>query len=162
MENRRSLPPTVTEEVTDDLARRTAAVDALLPQTQCGRCGYSACRPYAEAVAAGREDIDLCPPGGLYTLAALAELLGCEPPPAPGRGSLQVARVARVREADCIGCVRCLRACPVDAIVGAPGRMHTVLAQDCTGCELCLPVCPTACIVLEAAPTEPPAAVVRR
>ena len=152
--NERRRPPATRAEET---ARCVEAVDALLPQTQCGRCGYTGCRPYAEAVVGG-EAINRCPPGGAPTLLALAELLGCEPPPLPpGWEREWPGRVARVREADCIGCVRCLQACPVDAIVGAPGRMHQVLAQDCTGCELCLPVCPVNCIVLEEAPaTSPP------
>lgn len=120
------------------------AIDARLPQTQCAQCGYPGCRPYAEAVARG-EAVNLCPPGGEATQQALARLLnrqaGAAPPAPP-------AQVARIDEAACIGCFRCVEACPVDAIVGAPQLMHTVLAERCTGCELCLPPCPVDCIDL--------------
>ena len=125
------------------------AIDALLPQTQCAQCGYPGCRPYAEAVAAGAR-IDLCPPGGDATFEALKALLGRSEgasPPAPE------PLFARVREADCIGCFLCIRACPVDAIIGAPGYMHTVIEEECTGCELCVPACPVDCIdLIPAAP----------
>ena len=120
------------------------AIDALLPQTQCAQCGYPGCRPYAEAVAAGAA-IDLCPPGGNATFEALGALLGRSggvPPPAPQN------LLARIREEECIGCFLCTRACPVDAIIGAPGYMHTVIEAECTGCELCLPACPVDCIDL--------------
>ena len=120
------------------------AIDALLPQTQCAQCGYPGCRPYAEAVAGGAA-IDLCPPGGRATFEALQGLLGRSggtAPPAPEPA------LARIREAECIGCFLCIRACPVDAIIGAPGFMHTVIEDECTGCELCLPACPVDCIDL--------------
>ena len=120
------------------------AIDALLPQTQCAQCGYPGCRPYAQAVAAGAA-IDLCPPGGQATFEALKALLdrsGGIAPPAPEPA------LAQIREADCIGCFLCVRACPVDAIIGAPGFMHTVIEDECTGCELCLPACPVDCIDL--------------
>ena len=120
------------------------AIDALLPQTQCAQCGYPGCRPYAQAVAAGAS-IDLCPPGGKATFDALKTLLGRSegiPPPAPEPA------LARIREAECIGCFLCIRACPVDAIIGAPGFMHTVIEDECTGCELCVPACPVDCIDL--------------
>ncbi|MEQ8485400.1 MAG: electron transport complex subunit RsxB [Pseudomonadales bacterium] len=121
------------------------AIDALLPQTQCAQCGYPGCRPYAEAVAGG-EALNLCPPGGEETQQALARLLGRDPGALP---AAPPAQVARIDEDACIGCFRCVEACPVDAIVGAPQLMHTVLAERCTGCELCLPPCPVDCIDLE-------------
>jgi len=124
-------------------------IDRLLPQTQCGQCNYAGCRPYARAIAAGEADINQCPPGGDAGVRALAELLGREPKPLnPDNGAVKPPVVARVVEADCIGCTKCILACPVDAIVGAPRQMHTVIADLCTGCELCLPPCPVDCIVL--------------
>jgi electron transport complex protein RnfB len=122
-------------------------VDALLPQTQCTRCGYSGCRPYAEAVVAGAADINQCPPGGAATIDALAALLGRPALPLnPACGAEGPALVAEIDEAACIGCAKCLPPCPVDAIVGAPKQMHTVLAALCTGCELCVAPCPVDCI----------------
>ncbi len=126
-----------------------AAVDALLPQTQCRRCGYDGCRPYAQAVVSDGASIALCPPGGETTRQRLAALLGRDDHAVPLLD--EPARVAEIRESDCIGCTQCLDACPVDAIIGAAGRMHTVFTAWCTGCELCVPVCPTDCIVLPAA-----------
>lgn len=124
-------------------------IDARLPQTQCGQCGYPGCRPYAQAIAAGEADINQCPPGGEAGVRALAELLGREPKPLnPDNGEPQPKRLALIVEADCIGCTKCIQACPVDAIVGAPKRMHTVIEALCTGCELCLPPCPVDCIEL--------------
>ncbi|KFN47597.1 electron transport complex subunit RsxB [Arenimonas metalli] len=124
-------------------------IDRLLPQTQCGQCGFPGCKPYAQAIAAGEADINQCPPGGEAGVRALAELLGREPKPLnPDNGVAKPAVVAVVIEADCIGCTKCIQACPVDAIVGAPKRMHTVIADLCTGCELCLPPCPVDCIEL--------------
>ena len=136
-------------------------IDTLLPQTQCERCGYEGCLPYAEAVAAGRAEINQCPPGGTATIAALAALLGREPLPLnPANGVEPSADlVAVIDEQRCIGCYKCIQACPVDAIVGAPKRMHTVIAAECSGCELCLPPCPVDCIVLEARPAALPAPV---
>jgi electron transport complex protein RnfB len=131
-------------------------IDALLPQTQCGKCGYDACLPYARAIAANRADINRCPPGGAATIRALAALLGRDPKPLDPRcGREQPPRVAVIDEESCIGCVKCIRACPVDAIIGAPKRMHTVIPQECTGCELCLPPCPVDCIAM--VETAPPA-----
>ncbi len=137
----------------DDLAAR---IDALLPQTQCTRCGYDACRPYAEAVASGAAGINRCPPGGKPVIEALAGLLGV--PVAtldPDCGSELPPRVAVIEEPDCIGCAKCIDACPTDAIAGARKWMHTVIAADCSGCELCLPACPVDCIVMAPAPGLP-------
>ena len=138
------------------------AIDALLPQTQCAQCGYPGCRPYAEAVANGAA-LDLCPPGGKETIAALKNLLGNDVGASGRDGGANEASelVAKVREPECVGCALCLNACPVDAIVGAPGFMHSVLERQCTGCELCLPACPVDCIDLVRAPIQaltPPAA----
>ena len=124
-------------------------IDALLPQTQCAQCRYPGCRPYAEAIARGEADIDRCPPGGEATVRALAELLDREPRPVdPRYGPTRPPLVALIDEGRCIGCALCLPACPVDAIVGSPRLMHTVIADQCTGCELCLPPCPVDCIAL--------------
>lgn len=119
-------------------------IENLLPQTQCGQCGYPGCRPYAEAIAEG-EAINRCPPGGEDTINALAELLNVEPEPLDGEVN-PVKMVAYIREAECIGCTKCLQACPVDAIVGAARFMHTVMADECTGCDLCVEPCPVDCI----------------
>ena len=135
-----------------DLARR---IDALLPQTQCRRCGEPGCLPYAEAIVAGRAPIDRCPPGGDATIAALAALLRVPAPPLDtSRGVPGPLRIAVIDEATCIGCTLCLQVCPTDAIVGASRQMHTVLAHRCTGCELCLPPCPVDCIDLVPAGRE--------
>ncbi|WP_166225676.1 electron transport complex subunit RsxB [Pseudomonas atagonensis] len=126
-------------------------IDALLPQTQCGKCGHPGCKPYAEGIAAG-EPINKCPPGGDETITALAELLkipvleldisrGSAPP-----------QVAYIREAECIGCTKCIQACPIDAIVGAAKLMHTVLIDECTGCDLCVAPCPVDCIEMHPLP----------
>ena len=124
-------------------------IDQLLPQTQCGQCGYPGCKPYAKAIASGEADIDQCPPGGEAGVKALAELLGRDPKPVnPQNGVEKPPVVALIVEADCIGCTKCIQACPVDAIVGGPKLMHTVIADLCTGCELCLPPCPVDCIEL--------------
>jgi Na+-translocating ferredoxin:NAD+ oxidoreductase subunit B len=124
-------------------------IEAILPQTQCGQCGYPGCRPYAEALAAGEADINLCPPGGEQGVRALAELLGREAKPLdPEHGVEKPKQLAFIREAECIGCTKCIQACPVDAILGAPKLMHTVIADLCTGCELCIPPCPVDCIDL--------------
>jgi electron transport complex protein RnfB len=132
-------------------------IDALLPQTQCTKCGYAGCRPYAEAIAAGQAQINQCPPGGAAGIARLAELLHRPPLPLnPANGVEKPLQVAVIDEALCIGCTLCIQACPVDAIVGAAKMMHTVLARDCTGCDLCLPPCPMDCIAM--VPVEPPRA----
>ncbi len=124
-------------------------IDALLPQTQCTRCGYEGCRPYANAIAAGEAGIDQCPPGGDAGVAKLAQLLGRDAGPLnPEFGEFMPPRVAVIDEETCIGCTKCIQACPVDAIVGASKLMHTVIASWCTGCELCIPPCPVDCIAL--------------
>ena len=124
-----------------------ARIDALLPQTQCGKCGYPGCQPYAEAIARGEADINQCPPGGAAGIARLAKLLGREIKPlAASHGVEQPRAVALIEENLCIGCTLCIQACPVDAIVGAPKQMHTVIPSLCTGCELCVLPCPVDCI----------------
>ena len=122
-------------------------IDALLPQTQCTKCGYDGCQPYARAIAEGAAAINRCPPGGDEGIAALAALLETAVLPLDtSRGQPGPLTVARIDEAHCIGCTLCIRACPVDAIVGANKRMHTVLADWCTGCDLCVAPCPVDCI----------------
>ncbi|OZI59637.1 electron transport complex subunit RsxB [Bordetella genomosp. 11] len=124
-------------------------IDGLLPQTQCTKCGYDGCRPYASAIASGEADINRCPPGGEDGVRALASLLD-RPPPALdlSRGSPGPLMVAVIDEAHCIGCTLCIDACPVDAIVGAAKLMHTVLDDLCTGCDLCVAPCPVDCIAM--------------
>jgi electron transport complex protein RnfB len=124
-------------------------IEAVLPQTQCTRCGYPGCRPYAEAIAAGEAPINQCPPGGAATIEALATLLGRPALPLnPANGIEGPPLVAQIDEGACIGCVRCLPPCPVDAIIGARRQMHTVVLALCTGCELCIAPCPVDCIVM--------------
>lgn len=132
--------------VSTDLVAR---LDAWLPQTQCTRCGFPSCRAYAEALAAGDTDINRCPPGGDVTLHALAKLLDVAPKPLDLTcGALAPRTCAVIDETRCIGCRKCLDVCPVDAILGARQRMHTVIEPECNGCGLCLPPCPVDCIVL--------------
>jgi electron transport complex protein RnfB len=122
-------------------------IDALLPQTQCTRCGYDGCRPYSEAIASNAAPINQCPPGGSVTIAALAGLLNRPRLPLnPDNGVEGAALVAVIDEARCIGCIKCLPPCPVDAIIGARKQTHTVIAALCTGCELCIAPCPVDCI----------------
>lgn len=143
-----------------DASARVTVMDApsadqindLLPQTQCGQCGYAGCKPYAQAIAEG-DAINKCPPGGARTIAALADLLDVEPLPLDAAEETPL-RVAYIREAECIGCTKCIRACPVDAIVGAAKLMHTVIAAECTGCDLCLEPCPVDCIEMRDLPVS--------
>jgi electron transport complex protein RnfB len=138
-----------------DARALTDRIDALLPQTQCTRCGYPACRPYAEAIAAGAADINRCPPGGPQVIIALAALTGRPVQPIdPACGTHGPLSVARIDESACIGCTLCIAACPVDAIIGGAKRMHAVLPSLCTGCELCVPPCPVDCIFIEASNRE--------
>ncbi|CAJ1868915.1 electron transport complex subunit RsxB [Aeromonas jandaei] len=129
-------------------------LDALLPQTQCGQCGYPGCKPYAEAVANG-DQINKCVPGGEATMRKIADLMGVEPQPLGGsdEAAVPVKKVAFIHEDQCIGCTKCIQACPVDAIVGATKAMHTVIASECTGCDLCVDPCPTDCIEMIPVPT---------
>jgi electron transport complex protein RnfB len=120
-------------------------VNALLPQTQCGQCGYPGCKPYSEAIAAG-DKINKCPPGGEATIQALADLLDVEVEPLDAVEGEKPKMVAYIREAECIGCTKCIQACPVDAILGAAKQMHTVIVSECTGCDLCVEPCPVDCI----------------
>ena len=122
-------------------------IDAILPQTQCGQCGFPGCKPYATAIAKGEAAINQCPPGGEEGVKKLAELLGVEAPPLDEtHGVTKAKSVAFIDEQICIGCTLCIQACPVDAISGAAKQMHTIIAAECTGCELCLPPCPVDCI----------------
>ncbi|MCG6886839.1 MAG: electron transport complex subunit RsxB [Proteobacteria bacterium] len=123
-------------------------IDAILPQTQCGQCGYPGCRPYAEAIARGEADINQCPPGGEAGIVALADLLGRDVKPLNDEHGEHKEKktVVIIDEKLCIGCTLCIQACPVDAIVGAAKQMHTVIKDECTGCNLCIPPCPVDCI----------------
>lgn len=126
-------------------AQRIEQIENLLPQTQCGQCGYLGCRPYAEAIASG-EKINRCPPGGDRTIVELAALLHTEILPLDSDTPPPPRAVAFIREEECIGCTKCIQACPVDAIVGAAKLMHTVIVAECTGCDLCVEPCPVDCI----------------
>jgi electron transport complex protein RnfB len=124
-------------------------IDAILPQTQCGQCGFPGCKPYAAAMAEGQADINQCPPGGEEGIHKLADLLGVAFKPLNAEnGTEKLKSVALIDENTCIGCTLCIQACPVDAILGAAKHMHTVLTQECTGCELCIEPCPVDCISL--------------
>jgi electron transport complex protein RnfB len=130
-------------------------IDALLPQTQCGKCGFAGCRPYAEALSVGLADINQCPPGGDAGVRLLAELLGVAAKPLnPAFGVERGRLLAVIDEGQCIGCTQCIPPCPVDAIIGAPKYMHGVIAMQCTGCELCIEPCPVSCIRMEVHPQD--------
>lgn len=131
-------------------------IDALLPQTQCGECRFSGCLPYAEAMAQGSASIDRCPPGGVATVKALAQLLNIDATPYlnTALANTRPPAVAFIREEECIGCTKCIAACPVDAIIGSGKLMHTIIAPECTGCGLCVEPCPVDCI--ELLPLEAP------
>ncbi|MBD1559251.1 electron transport complex subunit RsxB [Vibrio sp. S9_S30] len=120
-------------------------IDDILPQTQCGQCGYPGCRPYAEAIANG-DAITKCPPGGQATIEKLADLMGVEPGEGAHDPEKSIKKVAFIHEDMCIGCTKCIQACPVDAIVGGNKALHTVIKDECTGCDLCVAPCPTDCI----------------
>ena len=122
-------------------------IESILPQTQCGQCGYPGCRPYAEAISSGEADINLCPPGGQEGVRKLADLLGREVKPLDAEEKPK--QLAVIDEQTCIGCTLCIQACPVDAIVGAAKQMHTIIGSLCTGCELCVPPCPVECIRMD-------------
>ncbi|HKE97123.1 MAG TPA: RnfABCDGE type electron transport complex subunit B [Povalibacter sp.] len=134
-------------------ARLIERINDLLPQTQCRRCTFDGCKPYATAIARGEAGIDQCPPGGVATAHALATLLMREAVPVDPKFGAMPAQpaVAWIDETVCIGCTKCIQACPVDAIVGASKFMHTVIAAECTGCELCIPPCPVDCILMQPA-----------
>ena len=124
-------------------------IDAVLPQSQCGQCGFPGCKPYAQAIAEGRADINQCPPGGQEGVNKIAALLGVESKPLNAEhGAEKPAEVAFIIEDWCIGCTKCIQACPVDAIIGANNRMHTIIRDECTGCMLCVEPCPVSCIVM--------------
>jgi Na+-translocating ferredoxin:NAD+ oxidoreductase subunit B len=126
-----------------------ARIDAILPQTQCGQCGFPGCKPYATAIAEGRADINQCPPGGDAGVRALADLMGMEYKPLNAENGIEKPKaVAFIDEPVCIGCTLCIQACPVDAILGAAKHMHTIITSECTGCELCVAPCPVDCITM--------------
>ncbi len=129
-------------------------INQVLPQTQCGQCGYPGCKPYAEAIAKGEAPINQCPPGGQEGIRKLAALLDVEELELnPDNGvEDEVDTIVEIVEADCIGCTKCIQVCPVDAIVGAAKHMHTIIGDECTGCDLCIPACPVDCIIQIPAP----------
>jgi len=142
---------TIVSGTSSDVSKRSRELeiklDALLPQTQCGKCGFNGCQPYARAISTGKTEINLCPPGGSETIKNISYLLGREKLTLNSiyEPSTQ-HHVALIDEQVCIGCVKCINACPVDAIVGAAKQMHTVIEKACTGCELCIAPCPVDCI----------------
>jgi electron transport complex protein RnfB len=129
-------------------------IDKVLPQTQCGQCGFPGCKPYAEAIASGEATINKCPPGGDEGIHKLADLLGVDYIPFGEDAAPKGKSVAFIDEQTCIGCTLCIQACPVDAIVGAAKQMHTIVAAECTGCELCIAPCPVDCIAMLPIPED--------
>ncbi|MFI4918714.1 MAG: RnfABCDGE type electron transport complex subunit B [Legionellales bacterium] len=129
-------------------------IDALLPQTQCGECGYPGCLPYAEALAQGKAPVNKCPPGGVTVVQALADLLQIDATAylQDAKNNTRLPSVAIIREAECIGCTKCIKACPVDAIIGSGKLMHAVITHECTGCGLCVEPCPVDCIEMVTQP----------
>lgn len=129
-------------------------IDALLPQTQCGECDYSGCLPYAEALTQGTATINKCPPGGVATLKALATLLNIDATPYLDEvlTKTRAPSIALIREEECIGCTKCIKACPVDAIIGSGKLMHAIITHECTGCGLCVAPCPVDCIEMVTLP----------
>lgn len=141
-------PDTISQQ------NKTEEILSALPQTQCGKCNFSGCRPYAEAIIHGKADINQCPPGGRDTIKVLANLLGRQVKPLnPENGVEKEKYIALIDESLCIGCVKCINACPTDAILGTAKQMHSVLAEECTGCELCIAPCPMNCISMPAVST---------
>jgi len=138
------------------------SIDSLLPQTQCGLCTYDGCKPYATAIIEKHERVDLCLPGGTRTLEQLGDLLSINVEPMKNDMSEKAkpAMLAKIREHECIGCTKCIQACPVDAIIGAPKLMHTIITDACNGCELCLEPCPVDCIDMIELPQRSEAAIV--
>lgn len=130
-----------------------AELDACLPQTQCGECGFAGCLPYAEALAQGNTALDLCPPGGVDTIKSLAKLLNREEGQYSSAIKTRAPALAVIQEQECIGCTKCIQACPVDAIIGSAKMMHVVIADECTGCGLCVAPCPVDCIEMQTVPT---------
>jgi electron transport complex protein RnfB len=146
---RTALPASLTVVTVTDSITLADRIEDLLPQTQCTKCGYAACRPYAEAVAVGTANYNQCPPGGAEGVARLAALLGKPVIPLnPANGVERPRPIAVIDESLCIGCTLCMQACPVDAILGAPKQMHTVIEELCTGCDLCVAPCPVDCIAM--------------
>ena len=136
----------------DDL---TEKINSILPQTQCGKCDFSGCKPYANAIVEGKADINQCPPGGKTGILKIAHLLKVEYKPLnESHGVSKPREIAIIEEDKCIGCTLCILACPVDAILGASKSMHTVISEECTGCELCIEPCPVDCIKMETPDTE--------
>ena len=149
-----SVAPDATRRTwTDHTMSLIQRIDALLPQTQCGKCGHPGCKPYAQGIAQG-EAINKCPPGGAETIAALATLLNIPVLALDTERGTSPPQVAYIREAECIGCTKCIQACPVDAILGAAKLMHTVIVDECTGCDLCVAPCPVDCIEMRPLPAN--------